>query len=1004
MLISGIYALMIFLHVLLYAKNVDKKQNFWFILISITSFGYTITTSLLLSTNQLNIYLDIWRIQMFITATAMISLVWFSINFAECKKKKFPLLLTIIWMLIPIIRLFDATFFYYKDFKGIKEIVLPWNEVIYQSSGVLSNFTHFFYWLTIFTLIYSFIIVIKFSRKQYKRKIFLIISLIYFGSFVHDMSVYAFNLNWIQIAPLSSLSMLLIISVTIFNNIIDSDKFKQKIQLQKEQMDLAINSTSTGLWNWQIKENKITINEIWANIIGYKLNELEPVSLKTLEDKTHPNDLTLAKQAINDHLEGKFDQYEIEFRMKHKNGKWVWILAKGKIVERDKSGDPIRMTGTHLDITHLKEVEASLNDEKELLSAINENIPIGIVLWTKEGNLIHSNKALHDMVGYTFEEIDHVSKWFDLAYPDEKYRLIVQQEWTAAQNKNYVNLNFRVRCKNGEDKEIDFKSVVFPDGRALVTLEDISEKLQKDREVRETRNLLNTALEQAPIGILIADAPDVAIKMTNKAALEINGEDPDMLIDIDVSQHVKNWKTYKLDGKTLINPHDLPLSKAILKGEYVKDEIAIIRDNMGLDHWVQSNAAPIHNEKNEIIAGIVLFNDITKQIDAERDLAKAKNYIDNIINSMPSTIIGIDENLNITHWNKKAEERTSISITEDKSTKIEEILPELTELTEKITTSIRSRQVQVINKSRRILNNKEVVEDIIIYPLISNGITGAVIRIDDITNKVNMEEMMIQSEKMLSVGGLAAGMAHEINNPLAGMMQNASVLLNRLSKDSPKNLEVAEEIGLDLEKIKIFMQKRNIIKLLKLINSSGQRASELVNNMLSFARKSESKFRPSNLKKLLENTLELVENDYNLKKHYDFKKIEVLKEYQDESIEILCEETKLQQVFLNILKNGAEAMYNDGNQISNPKITIRLIKLRSIVRIEIENNGPPIPREIRTRIFEPFFTTKGVGKGTGLGLSVSYFIIKENHKGTMRVESDIKYGTKFLIELPINLE
>jgi len=235
-------------------------------------------------------------------------------------------------------------------------------------------------------------------------------------------------------------------------------------------------------------------------------------------------------------------------------------------------------------------------------------------------------------------------------------------------------------------------------------------------------------------------------------------------------------------------------------------------------------------------------------------------------------------------------------------------------------------------------------------------------------------------------------------------MQNASVLLNRLSKDSPKNLEVAEEIGLDLEKIKIFMQKRNIIKLLKLINSSGQRASELVNNMLSFARKSESKFRPSNLKKLLENTLELVENDYNLKKHYDFKKIEVLKEYQDESIEILCEETKLQQVFLNILKNGAEAMYNDGNQISNPKITIRLIKLRSIVRIEIENNGPPIPREIRTRIFEPFFTTKGVGKGTGLGLSVSYFIIKENHKGTMRVESDIKYGTKFLIELPINLE
>jgi len=175
----------------------------------------------------------------------------------------------------------------------------------------------------------------------------------------------------------------------------------------------------------------------------------------------------------------------------------------------------------------------------------------------------------------------------------------------------------------------------------------------------------------------------------------------------------------------------------------------------------------------------------------------------------------------------------------------------------------------------------------------------------------------------------------------------------------------------------------------------------LVSNMLSFARKSESKFKSSDLREIMDKTLDLAKNDYNMKKHYDFKKIEIIREYQADMPSVLCEETKMQQVFLNILKNGAEAMSSVMKRGTQPKFFIRIFRVNNLARIELENNGPGIDQENRKKIFEPFYTTKGIGKGTGLGLSVSYFIITKNHNGAMWVESEEITNPKFIIELPL---
>ncbi|MFH2058650.1 MAG: CHASE4 domain-containing protein [Pseudomonadota bacterium] len=276
----------------------------------------------------------------------------------------------------------------------------------------------------------------------------------------------------------------------------------------------------------------------------------------------------------------------------------------------------------------------------------------------------------------------------------------------------------------------------------------------------------------------------------------------------------------------------------------------------------------------------------------------------------------------------------------------------------------------------------------------------AIIR--DITQRNQSQRLMVQTEKMLSLGGLAAGMAHEINNPLAGMIQSAQVIENRLSKDLPINIHTAQEAGTTFAAIKSYMEKRNIFKLLDAVNHSGIQAAKIINNMLSFARKEHYKKEPDNIIAVLEASIDLARNNYNLKLKYDFKSIDIIREYESGHFCVECRTSSLQQVFFNIFKNSAEAMFGSGTKTRRPTLMLRVFKDDGNVQIEIKDNGPGIDEKIKGRIFEPFFTTKGPREGTGLGLSVSYFIISEDHGGEMNVESDVGKGTIFIIRLPLS--
>nr|WP_320192883.1 PAS domain S-box protein [uncultured Desulfobacter sp.] len=292
------------------------------------------------------------------------------------------------------------------------------------------------------------------------------------------------------------------------------------------------------------------------------------------------------------------------------------------------------------------------------------------------------------------------------------------------------------------------------------------------------------------------------------------------------------------------------------------------------------------------------------------------------------------------------------------------------------------------------------------FPIIKDGIVvqlqGA---LQDITERKRMEEMMIQNEKMLSVGGLAAGMAHEVNNPLAGMMQTAQVMAQRLRAGSTisANQKAAEAAGTTMEAIEQFMKARGIQNMIEAIMISGQRASEIVNGMLNFVRKDSSCVTSHDLGQILDKTIELASTDYDLKKAYDFKRIKIIREYDNDLPAVPCQVGKIQQVVFNILTNGAQAMKEA--ETPEPRFILRTYSDpdHDMACMEIEDCGPGMNEKVRKHIFDPFFTTKPVGMGTGLGLSVSYFIITENHNGEMTVDSSPGTGAKFIIHLPMSI-
>lgn len=392
-----------------------------------------------------------------------------------------------------------------------------------------------------------------------------------------------------------------------------------------------------------------------------------------------------------------------------------------------------------------------------------------------------------------------------------------------------------------------------------------------------------------------------------------------------------------------------------------------------------------------------LAQEITIRRSIETQLTHTRSFLDSIIDSMPSALFTLDQSGYIIQCNQQAADWLDCEREPLVGNRLANYIPMFNEIDLQFNEDS-TPEVTKLERVKLSLPIGDFPADITLYPLKDKNLNGLVIRIDDISKREKMEEVIMQTEKMKSVGGLAAGMAHEINNPLGAILQGVQNIQRRIHPEHEVNQQSAEKFDLDLKTMNLYLDDRDILKFINNIQDAGKRAASIVSNMLQFSRGNQKSLTSIAVKDLLESSLTIARADLEL------KSININVESINQNMMLHCIPSELEQVILNLLQNAAQALLEHQGQTTNldwkPQIAISAEQQDEQIIIKVKDNGPGMDDITRRRIFEPFYTTKDVGQGTGLGLSVSYFIITAHHQGQLDVISSPQQGACFIIKLP----
>ena len=429
-------------------------------------------------------------------------------------------------------------------------------------------------------------------------------------------------------------------------------------------------------------------------------------------------------------------------------------------------------------------------------------------------------------------------------------------------------------------------------------------------------------------------------------------------------------------------------------------EAQVVRADGSL-FWAAINNHLVYHTDGNILYIEGTVRDVSERKAAEESLHQLKNFLQRVIDSMPSVLIAVDPAGKIILWNRRAEQECRLRSNQAMGMELEKALKVVkyeviaSNLNEALTT-LKPVRLQKVEGCAKAQGQTKRHYDMVIYPLPAEEDGGAVIHIDDVTEQVALEQILIQKEKMESLAGLAAGFAHELNNPLAVILQTVQVLQRRLSPEFSKNCEAADELGTSMTAIAGYLEAKKCDTMIASIAEAGSRAAKIVENIQTFSRPSGSDFSRYNLEDLVERTLDLAVSDHDMRRHLKFQRINIVRDYHSVP-EVVCDSGQIQQVVLILLKNAAQALVKvDGD----PRITLRLEAKGGYVCLEVRDNGTGMSPDVCRRVFDPFYSTQEVGQGVGLGLSIAYHIITQNHRGFMSVSSESGGGSSFELYLP----
>ncbi len=533
-------------------------------------------------------------------------------------------------------------------------------------------------------------------------------------------------------------------------------------------------------------------------------------------------------------------------------------------------------------------------------------------------------------------------------------------------------LDMQVRKQVGSDGREHCYSIVgapLLDGEQrliglLGMVRDVTKHIALEEELHATEVQLRQFMEMAPIGTYVK-SPDGRYLEVNPAACNLFGKPSNEIIGR------TDEEIFPADTARVMSEGD---DKVIKMGCEITISNQIIFE--GNPAYLSSIKYPILGADGAVTAMCGLAIDVTKQRRAEAELIRTREYIENIVDNSSVIIITTDLAGNVVSFNREAEAVLQYKPEEVIGKSIQILYIEsgegriISEALEK-REGIRNWDTTMIRKDRTTLDvlvNCSMLKD-------SAGRTiGTVAIARDISHRKALMEQVTHSERQAAVGRLAAGVAHEINNPLAMIGEIAGYLNDLLSVDPT-------ETGVDF----IAELKDGLPKIIHHVKMG----SSITKRLLSFARKGEVKVDVTDVNAALKSSLPFVARNAKL------ARVTIHENLGENLPPVGVEELQLQEIFINIINNAVQAL--ESKSAGNIKVTSYAEKHK--VKVVIEDDGPGIPKEIQKRLFTPFVTTKPVGKGTGLGLSICYGIVKRSG-GEIRVDSAMGKGARFEIVFP----